>query len=206
MKKADFSENALRRILDRAAFRGEFHFLPRVDSTNQVAKKLAREGAPHGTMVLAEEQTGGRGRWGRKWESPAGMGLWLSMILRGPFDMQQDIRLIRAAAGAVIRSVEKIAGVRLSFKWPNDLYYGGRKVAGMLIEGSQKRGVYPFLVLGIGLNVKSMPGGFPEGIRERAATLEEITGSEIDRAALFRELVLDLEKSLSVRQREPCFL
>jgi len=205
MTKAELNGRELRRIPHRAAFGGEFHFLHRVDSTNLFAKKLARGGAPHGTLVLAEEQTRGRGRWGRKLESPAGMGLWFSIILRGPFESTQELQLIRTAAGAVIRSVERVAGVRLSFKWPNDLYYGCRKVAGMLVEGSQKAGVYPFLVLGIGLNVNSVPGGFPDGIRDKAVTLQEIAGSEIDRTALFEELVLDLEKSLSIRQREPCF-
>jgi BirA family transcriptional regulator, biotin operon repressor / biotin---[acetyl-CoA-carboxylase] ligase len=120
---------------------------------------LAAEGAPHGTLVTAAAQTAGRGRQGRSWSAPPGRALLCSLVLRDP------PRLLPLAAGV---AVAEVADPRALVKWPNDVLLGGRKVAGILVEGRpQER----WAVLGIGLNVALRPEDFPEELRDRATTL-----------------------------------
>ena len=129
------------------------------DSTNRRARELAEAGAPHGTVVTAGEQVAGRGRQGRSWTAPPGRALLCSIILRDP------PRLLPLAAGV---AVAELVGAEALVKWPNDVLVGGRKVAGILVEGRpQER----WAVLGIGLNVALRAEDFPPELRERAATL-----------------------------------
>jgi BirA family transcriptional regulator, biotin operon repressor / biotin---[acetyl-CoA-carboxylase] ligase len=129
------------------------------DSTNARARDLAAAGAPHGTLVTAGEQTAGRGRQGRSWSAPAGRALLCSLVVRGPRP------LLPLAAGIAVAT---IAGDDARVKWPNDVLLGGRKVAGILIEGRPQEG---WAVLGIGLNVALTPADFPPDLRDRAGTL-----------------------------------
>jgi BirA family transcriptional regulator, biotin operon repressor / biotin---[acetyl-CoA-carboxylase] ligase len=129
------------------------------DSTNERARMLAAEGAPHGTLVTAAAQTAGRGRQGRTWSAPAGRALLCSLVVRDP------PRLLPLAAGA---AVAEVAGPEALVKWPNDVLVDGRKVAGILVEGRpQER----WAVVGIGLNVALRPEDFPDELRDRATTL-----------------------------------
>jgi BirA family transcriptional regulator, biotin operon repressor / biotin---[acetyl-CoA-carboxylase] ligase len=128
-------------------------------STNDRARELARAGAPHGTLVTAREQTAGRGRQGRAWAAPAGTSLLASLVLRDP-----PALLSLAAAVAVA----ELAGEEAAIKWPNDVLLGGRKLAGILVEGRpQER----WAVLGIGINVALRAQDLPPELRDRAATL-----------------------------------
>jgi BirA family transcriptional regulator, biotin operon repressor / biotin---[acetyl-CoA-carboxylase] ligase len=136
------------------------------DSTNERAKQLALNGAPHGTLVTADEQTAGRGRQGRSWLAPPGKALLMSVVLRELGAAQAYLPL--AAALAVCEASEQSADVRCQIKWPNDVWVGGRKLAGILVEGRPQEG---WAVLGIGLNVSTTPDEFPEELRDIATSL-----------------------------------
>lgn len=140
------------------------------DSTNERAKELAAAGAPHGTVVTAEEQTAGRGRQGRAWVAPAGRALLMSVVLH--VDERTPLAPL-AAAVAVCRAFPEPDGI----KWPNDVWIDGRKVAGILIEGRPQAG---WAVLGIGLNVSTAPDEFPEELRGAATSLRA-AGSPVSR-------------------------
>jgi BirA family biotin operon repressor/biotin-[acetyl-CoA-carboxylase] ligase len=131
----------------------------RTDSTNARARELASRGAPHGTLVTAAAQTAGRGRQGRSWTAPAGRALLVSVLLR---DWPRLLPLAAAVA------VAEVAGGGAAIKWPNDVQLGGRKAAGILVEGRPQEG---WMVLGIGLNVALGPDDFPPELRETATGL-----------------------------------
>lgn len=157
-----------------------------VGSTNDVAAHLARRGAPEGTVVIAEEQTAGRGRSGHRWESPSGQGLWMSVLLRpGP---SGGAPLLTVALGvcAALAVEEALGGEgagRVTLEWPNDVLVGGRKVCGILCEGAGGPGAAA-VVAGIGLNVRQRPEDFPPGLRETATSLEAAAGGPVNRAGV----------------------
>jgi BirA family biotin operon repressor/biotin-[acetyl-CoA-carboxylase] ligase len=138
----------------------------RCDSTNDLARELAAAGAPHGTVVTADEQVAGRGRQGRTWTAPAGGALLYSAILR-PLD-ERHLVLPLAVPLAVADAAEATAAVRCSIKWPNDVWIEGRKCAGVLIEARPQDG---WAVIGVGLNVTIEPDEFPAELRETAISL-----------------------------------
>jgi BirA family biotin operon repressor/biotin-[acetyl-CoA-carboxylase] ligase len=152
------------------------HLFARVRSTNDAARGLADGGAPHGTLVLAEEQTAGRGRSGRAWASPPGVGIWMSMVTRPaslPAPGLLPILVGLAAAEAIDPFVRPAA---TQVKWPNDLQLAGRKVAGILCEGSWDGARPGAVVVGIGINVLHAPDDFPEEVRETATSLRIVAG------------------------------
>ena len=138
----------------------------RTDSTNERAKALAVAGAPHGTLVTADEQSAGRGRQGRVWTAPPGRALLASLVVRR---LAGGHELLPLAAGvAVCEACERAAGVECALKWPNDVWIEGRKVAGILLEGRPHEG---WAVAGIGINVLTAPEEFPEELRASATSL-----------------------------------
>jgi BirA family biotin operon repressor/biotin-[acetyl-CoA-carboxylase] ligase len=156
-----------------------------VDSTNERAKALAAAGAPHGTLVTADEQTAGRGRQGRSWLAEAGAAVLMSVVLRPAPEA-----LPLAAAVAVAEAVP----VEAAIKWPNDVLVDGRKLAGILVEGRPQDG---WAVLGIGLNVSAPADGFPEELREIAASLDGVLSRDELLAALLERLEARLTSPLS---------
>ena len=144
-----------------------------LESTNLTAKRMAAAGAPHGTLVVADSQTAGRGRRGRSFASPPGTGLYISMVLRSALPMQSAVLVTSAAAVAVCRAVERTAGKRLDIKWVNDLFYRGKKCCGILTEAAAdvETGGVDYLVVGIGLNLLPPEGGWPEELAEIAAAV-----------------------------------
>jgi BirA family transcriptional regulator, biotin operon repressor / biotin---[acetyl-CoA-carboxylase] ligase len=163
------------------------------DSTNERAKQLALAGAPHGTLVTADEQTAGRGRQGRQWVAPPGRALLMSLVLRGL--SERDALLPLAAAVAVCEACEQVSGVACAIKWPNDVWINRRKVAGILIEGRPQEG---WAVLGVGLNVGTEPAEFPEELRELATSLvAEAGGAAPDREVVLASLLASLDRLLS---------
>ena len=141
------------------------------DSTNERARELAVNGAPHGTLVTADEQTAGRGRQGRAWVAPHGSALLMSLVVR---DLREEHALLPlAAAVAVSEACEAVAAVKCAIKWPNDVWIEGRKVAGILVEGRPQEG---WAILGIGLNVATAADEFPEELREIATSLRAAAG------------------------------
>ena len=158
------------------------HLFSLVRSTNDAARGLADGGAPHGTLVLAEEQTAGRGRSGRAWASPPGVGIWMSMVVRPaalPAPGLLPILVGLAAAEAIDPFVRPAV---TQVKWPNDLQLAGRKVAGILCEGSWDGARPGAVVVGIGLNVLHAPDDFPDEVRETATSLRIVAGWSPPRA------------------------
>ena len=156
-----------------------------LDSTNTHARKLAQQGAAHGTVLIADRQTGGRGRLGRGFHSPAGSGIYMSVILRPLCNPRDIMHLTCAAAVAMCDAVESAAGFRPGIKWTNDLVFGQRKIAGVLTElGFDRSGNVDFAVVGIGINCCQRQADFPEEIRQIAGSLHSVSGKTIDRAAV----------------------
>ena len=140
------------RLKGTAFGRRIYHFF-KTDSTNTVALRLAAEGEPHGTLVLAEEQTAGRGRLGRAWHSEKTSGIYLSLILRPPLGPQQAPLLTLAAGLAAHDAVKKMTGLKVELRWPNDLLIGGKKFCGILTEMQAEATRLHYVVVGIGVNV-----------------------------------------------------
>ncbi len=148
-------------------------YLNTVDSTNSYAKELARSGAPEGTVVIAGTQTGGRGRMGRSFSSPDGLGLYFSLILRPNCKPDRLLHLTCAAGVAAANAVEKAAGLRPGIKWTNDLVCGKRKLGGILTELSisPATGLVDFAIIGIGINCLQKQIDFPEELQNMACSL-----------------------------------
>lgn len=141
-----------------------------IDSTNTALKAMAAAGAEAGLALVAEEQILGRGRMGRSFYSPAGSGLYLSLLLRPTLPAAQAVRLTACAAVAVAETIEALSGRETAIKWVNDVYMGGRKVCGILTEASVdcECGTLRYAVVGIGVNLRSPEGDFPEDLRSIA--------------------------------------
>lgn len=171
---------------------GNIVVLEETESTNSTAKLLAAKGAPHGTIVAAESQTRGRGRLGRRFESPKGAGLYMSVIVRPSFDIAFAPLITSAAAVAAAESVEKLCGEYTAVKWVNDLYMNGRKICGILTESAiDSKGRLDYAVIGIGINVGRTE--FPPELRDTATSVEAETGKIIDRNILCGEILVRLE-------------
>jgi BirA family biotin operon repressor/biotin-[acetyl-CoA-carboxylase] ligase len=167
-----------------------------VGSTNEVARELASAGAPSGTLVTSEEQTAGRGRQGRPWQTPAGAALAWSLVLRRPIEVPGTLPL-QAGVG-VCAAVEALGVERAELKWPNDVWIEGRKCAGILVEARPQDG---WAVLGIGLNLAIAEQDFPEELRSRATSVGNGATARSATEALNREvgarLGIDFEQTLS---------
>ena len=163
----------------------------RLDSTNTRLKALAREGAAPGTALLVREQSGGRGRLGRRFASPPG-GLYLSMLLCPDCSPERCLSLTPLAAVAVHRALRACAGVEAQIKWPNDLLLGGKKLCGILTEGLGLPDG-PAVILGIGLNVNTKREAFPPELRDLATSLYEQRGETLELEALAEALIRELD-------------
>lgn len=164
-----------------------------VDSTQRIARDLAREGAAEGTTVVAEQQTAGRGRLGRQWHSPKGMNLYCSIVLRPtlpPVAVPQIALVIGVAAAAAI--VEE-TGRRPAIKWPNDVLLAGRKVVGILTEMESEVERVHHVIAGIGVNLNTPESAFPRELRGKASSLFALTGVRVDRAAFAGRLLAATE-------------
>ena len=178
-------EQIIKNLRESCPWQDSLLWFDSIDSTNTRARELARQGAPHGTVLIADHQTGGRGRRGRSFHSPAGSGIYMSVILRPHCAPQQIMHLTCAAAVAMCDAVESAVGFRPGIKWTNDLVCGKRKIAGVLTElGFDNRGNVDFAVIGIGINCCQQEADFPEDIRSIAGSLTSISGQSIDRAVV----------------------
>lgn len=188
------SEYAVRRHLKTRELGKILYVLESVDSTNNYAKTLAAEGAPHGTAVIAQTQTGGRGRLGRSFFSPPGAGMYLSVILRPAVGTNRALSVTSAAAVAVCRAVEKFIDEDAQIKWVNDVYIAGKKVCGILTEAVSdlESGSVEFLVVGIGINLTCE--AFPPELREIATALSEHSKKKVELAELIAAVLYELEQ------------
>lgn len=173
----------------------DVHLFARVGSTNEVARRLATSGAPDGTVVLAEEQTAGRGRAGRSWSSPPGRGLWLSLLLRPGSEGLPLLPLLTGLVAA--RALDPfLPGSPVAIKWPNDLLVDGRKLGGILAEASWEGGATRALVVGVGLNLLQERADFPAELREHATSVRIEAGTGPPRLEVADRLVPALLRRL----------
>jgi len=162
-------------------------------STNDVAERLARDGVPEGAVVFAESQTKGRGRLGRKWQSPTRKGLWFSVLLRPPMRPQEATQLTVASATALRRAILSVTGLPAEIKWPNDLLIHGKKVTGILTEMSAEVDRVRHLILGIGVDVNQDATEFPPELRPLATSLKIEAGEKVCRAELATAILRELD-------------
>lgn len=181
-------------ILDKLAtkyFGHTVYAFESIDSTNTYAKHLNNKDIPHGTIVITEEQTAGRGRLQRNWISPAGKNLLFSIILYPEFGMDKISLLPFAGSLAIADAIDAITGLSATCKWPNDVLINGKKVCGMLLESSLGNAAQGKIVLGIGLNVNQKE--FSEELKFKASSLQIESGIEINRIALLQKILEELE-------------
>lgn len=157
------------------------HFARETDSTNLWIKRLAKEGAPEGTLALAEFQSAGRGRLGRSWEVPEGTSVMMSILLRPKFEPQYAPTLTLVMGMAVAKAVKKL-GFDVSIKWPNDVVVSHKKICGILTEMGVRDGKIDYAVIGVGINVNIRE--FPEEMADKATSLYLESGREFDRSQL----------------------
>jgi BirA family transcriptional regulator, biotin operon repressor / biotin---[acetyl-CoA-carboxylase] ligase len=162
-------------------------------STQFIAHEEAQNGAPDGTVVISEEQTSGKGRMSRPWDSAAGKGIWMSVITRPALTPQQAPQMTLVAAVAVTRAIEEVAGVNPSIKWPNDILIDGKKVTGILTELQADPDRVKAIILGIGINVNQNDEDFPEELKSIATSLKMVNGKTINRAKLIAKTLEFLE-------------
>ena len=176
----------------------EIHVFKETTSTNDVAARLARGGATEGAVVFAESQTKGRGRMGRAWISPAGKGLWFTVLLRPKIAPQATTQLTAAAATALCRAVTLQTGMTPEIKWPNDILIHGRKIAGILTEMSAELDQVQEVLLGVGMDVNLEEADFPGNLLRRATSLRIETGQKINRAELAVAILRELDRDYQV--------
>ena len=180
------------------------HFVT-IGSTNDHLKALARQGAPHGTVLIADHQSNGHGRLGRSFQSSAGVGVYLSILLRPDCLPGELMHLTCAAAVAMCDAVEQAAGFRPGIKWTNDLVFGRQKLGGILTELGFANGRVDYAIIGIGINCCQAQEDFAPEIRSIAASLSMVTGTKIDRsrvAAAMMDALQQMDKSLLMEKQE----
>lgn len=186
------------------SFGHHLHVHQELASTNSEALSLAQAGAPHGTVVVAEQQSAGRGRRTRHWYSPPNANIYCSVLVRGIgpiLTLSEWLSWVPlVSAMAVAEAVHITASLSLLLKWPNDLLFQERKVGGILCESAHLSSNIPIVVIGMGLNVNLTPNEFPEDLRQIATSLYESSHMVIDRSILIAQLLLELEKGLGALQ------
>lgn len=175
--------NRLKTLLEQNDFVNAVQELPETDSTNRVAKELAVNGALEGTLVVADKQSGGKGRLGRSFFSPEG-GVYMSMVLRPQIPAERAVLITTCAAVAVARAVEKVSDVKAGIKWVNDIFVNGKKVCGILAEAglNPEQALPAYVILGIGINVKKQ--SVPDELKEIVGCLEDDREKEISKEEL----------------------
>jgi BirA family biotin operon repressor/biotin-[acetyl-CoA-carboxylase] ligase len=163
-------------------------------STNDVAARLAQGNAAEGTVVFAESQSKGRGRMGREWLSPAGKGLWFTVLLRPNIPPHRATYVTLAAATALTRAITSQTGIVPEIKWPNDIMIRGRKLCGILTEMSAEMDCLKEVLLGVGMDVNLEASDFPAHLRKIATSLQIETGQPVNRAELAVAILCELDR------------
>jgi BirA family transcriptional regulator, biotin operon repressor / biotin---[acetyl-CoA-carboxylase] ligase len=180
----------------RTSFIGrKMRYFERTPSTIWIARKLAEDGNPedlHGMMVIAEEQTGGVGRLGRSWASPAG-GIWVTLILTPNIPIEQLYMLTVAGSVAVVRVIRKLYDIGAVIKWPNDILIGDRKVGGFLLELSAESDVVHYCLLGMGIDVNVQITDFVPALHDTITSIANETGHNVDRAVMLAQFLKEFE-------------
>jgi len=163
------------------------------ESTQKEAHELAKKDLAHGTVVIADRQTNGKGRLGRAWHSEKGKGLWFSIILRPEFGYQQAPLITLYSSIMIIRALEQLYQIKLNIKWPNDIYYNGKKIAGILTELHGEQDKIDYLIIGIGINTHIAE--YPVEIKDKAASIESIIEDSPNRIQLITKLLEEYEQN-----------
>lgn len=165
-----------------------------IDSTNNYAKKIANEGCPHGTVIVAERQTMGRGRLGRCWESLNSDGLWFSIVLKPDMEPEKISIVTLAAAIAVVEGINETQGIVCGIKWPNDIILNNYKLGGILTELSAEPEHINYVVVGIGINVNQERNAFDDEIKNKATSIKIYLGKTVSRVRLLEGILSKFEK------------
>jgi BirA family biotin operon repressor/biotin-[acetyl-CoA-carboxylase] ligase len=179
-----------------------FHYFPELDSTNNYARALAERGAPEGSIVIAEQQTQGRGRLGRRWVSPPYVNLYCSIILRPTSRPAHAPQITLTAAVALADAIAGFSPVAPAIKWPNDILAGGKKLAGVLAEVVSSSHRVEFVILGIGVNLNFTLEAMPAEIRQGATSLSVLAGKSVSREDFLRRLIHDLDRCYGILEEK----
>lgn len=190
MSQNQFNKNTIKKIIKTEVIGSEVYYFDSLPSTQDKARSLAVEGTPEGTIVIAGQQTAGRGRFGRNWHSPVGQNLYISIVLYPDRWMAQRLSVI--ASLAVIRTLRAMTDVEVVGKWPNDVLLNGRKVAGVLVESESTANSLNFAVIGIGINISFNLTAFPD-IVSTATSVNHETGLNINRLQVLQEVLTNVE-------------
>jgi BirA family transcriptional regulator, biotin operon repressor / biotin---[acetyl-CoA-carboxylase] ligase len=180
--------------LTTRTFGRNLKLMDEVMSTQDELRKLAEEGAPEGTLVIAELQTKGRGRMGRSWHSPSGKGIWMSLLLRPQVPLQLTPQLTLLAAVALCRAIGRVVPIEIGIKWPNDLLVDGRKISGILLESAAEDERLRYIVVGTGISANLDEQDYPEELREKAVSLKMAAGHPVNREELIAAILDEFEK------------
>ncbi|MFS0916225.1 biotin--[acetyl-CoA-carboxylase] ligase [Brevibacillus sp. 179-C 1.1 NHS] len=165
-----------------------------VVSTQPLAHEAAAKGAVEGTIVLAELQTGGKGRLGRPWHSPKGTGIWMSLIIRPAIPLPKTPQMTLLTAVTVAKTIREETGLPVKIKWPNDIFIGDKKVCGILTELNAESDRVNYLVIGIGLNANSVEADFPSELSRIATSLRIESGEPLKRVSFIQRLCRNFEE------------
>lgn len=183
------------------AGRGDVVHEHQMDSTNSKAKEMARLGAPHGSLAVCDDQTAGRGRMDRRWETPAGEALTQSMVLRPKLRPEQAQLITLAAAVAAAEAIEDVCPeLKAGIKWPNDGIVGGKKCVGVLCEMALDGNGLAFVIPGVGINVNQT--AFPEELSDKATSMRLECGHEVDRWAVLRAYLKRMEEAVDAVEKD----
>jgi BirA family biotin operon repressor/biotin-[acetyl-CoA-carboxylase] ligase len=170
------------------------HYKESVESTQKIAHQLILENAPEGTVVIAEEQSSGRGRMDRKWHSPKYTGIWMSLILRPNIPLIKTPQLTLLTAVAGVQAMEEVTGLVPEIKWPNDILLNGKKVTGILTELQAEADKVHSIIIGIGMNVNQHKEDFPEELTSTATSLFIEKNQKVSRSDIIKCIFINLEK------------
>ena len=185
---------AMDEALAGSIFSGQLHYASVTGSTNLDALEAARQSAPHGAVYFADEQLAGRGRSDHGWHSAAGLGLYVSVVLRPALSLQRRSLLPFAAGLSVVQAIQAVSGLNADLRWPNDVLIGPRKVCGILVEALAESGTAAAVVAGIGINVLHQQ--FPADLATPATSLDLEAGRRISRQQLLVKLLKSLEEEV----------
>ena len=193
MKPDTLDKLTLTNALNTVVMGSNLEILKSTVSTQEEARQRAELGATEGTVIIAEEQTGGKGRLGRKWFSPYGKGIWMSLVLRPKQPLEFTSQLTLLTGVAVCRAIRKTTGLDVGIKWPNDILMNQRKVCGILLESTVEDKVVRYCIAGIGISVNVDSEEYPEDLRAIATSLKTESGGAVDRTVLIAAVLDEFE-------------
>jgi BirA family biotin operon repressor/biotin-[acetyl-CoA-carboxylase] ligase len=198
-KKPDkISSNEIQLGLTTKMMGRNIHFEEAVASTQKIAQSLANDGVPEGTIVVADQQTKGRGRMARAWHSPSGTGIWMSMIIRPNIPVNTTPQLTLLTAVAIVQAIEELTPLKPDIKWPNDIMINGKKIVGILTELQAEADQVHSVIIGTGINVNQKKEQFPEDLQNIATSILIETGEAWERAQFIQTILLKFEGLYSI--------